>query len=64
MPVYDVVSDVAEATARIERLMRDDDAWERASRTVRAHFEDCHSVDAVIDRYEEEMALLVGAGPQ
>ena len=64
MPVYDVVSDVPEATWRIERLMRDDDAWERASRTVRAHFQDCHSVDAVIDRYEEELALLVGARPQ
>ena len=62
IPVYDVVSEVSEATWKLERLMRDDNAWERASRTVRAHFEDCHSVGAVIDRYEEELALLVGAG--
>jgi glycosyltransferase involved in cell wall biosynthesis len=62
VPVYDIVGDVSEASWKLERLMRDDAAWERASRTVRAHFEDCHSVDAVIDRYEEELALLVGAG--
>ena len=36
----------------------------RAPHPVRAHFEDCHSVEAVIDRYEEEIALLVGARPQ
>ncbi|HZZ91037.1 MAG TPA: glycosyltransferase family 4 protein [Usitatibacter sp.] len=62
VPVYDVVSEVNEATWRLDRLMSDDAAWERASRTVRAHFQDCHSVDAVIDRYEEELALLVGDG--
>jgi glycosyltransferase involved in cell wall biosynthesis len=61
IPVYDVVGDVDEATWKLERLMRDDSAWERASRTVRAHFEDCHSVDAVIDRYEEELVELVRA---
>jgi glycosyltransferase involved in cell wall biosynthesis len=64
IPVYDVVSEVGEATWKLERLMRDDDAWRRASRTVRAHFEDCHSVDAVIDRYEEELALLVAGPPR
>jgi len=42
--------------------MRDDAHWSNASRRVLAHFRSSHSVDAVIDRYEREMALLAGAG--
>ena len=61
-PVYDAVDDVEQATWRLERLMRDDAHWSNASRRVLAHFGASHSVGAVIDRYEREMALLVGAG--
>ncbi|HEX4332414.1 MAG TPA: glycosyltransferase family 4 protein [Usitatibacter sp.] len=59
-PVYDTAGDVAEASGMIERLMADDAHWSRASRCVAAHFRASHSVDAVIDRYEREIAHLVG----
>lgn len=55
-PVYDIVNDVSEASWKVERLMRDDILWQQASQRVAAHFRDCHSVDAVIDRYERELA--------
>ena len=55
-PVYDIVNDVSEASWRVERLMRDDIQWQQASLRVAAHFRDCHSIDAVIDRYERELA--------
>jgi hypothetical protein len=54
-PVYDIVNDVSEASGKVERLMRDDILWQQASNRVSAHFRDCHSVDAVIDRYEREL---------
>ena len=72
-PVYDAVDDVGEASARLARLLRDDDHWAQASARVLAHFRASHSVDAVIDRYEREIAQLlavparvgraIGAGP-
>jgi glycosyltransferase involved in cell wall biosynthesis len=61
-PVYDAVDDVGQASWRLERLMRDDAHWTHASQRVLAHFRSNHAVDAVIDRYEREIALLVGEG--
>jgi len=60
-PVYDSVEDVEEAAAKVERLMGDDGHWSRASQRVSAHFRASHSVEAVIDRYEREIAHLVAA---
>jgi glycosyltransferase involved in cell wall biosynthesis len=60
-PVYDIVSDVSEASWKVERLMRDDVAWQHASQRVATHFRDCHSIDAVIDRYERELAFAAPA---
>jgi glycosyltransferase involved in cell wall biosynthesis len=54
-PVYDFVEDIPQATWRIDRLMRDDIHWQQASQRLAAHFRDCHSIDAVIDRYEREI---------
>ena len=60
-PVYDAVDDVAQASWRLERLMRDDLAWQHASQRVAAHFRASHSLDAVIDRYESRILALAGA---
>jgi glycosyltransferase involved in cell wall biosynthesis len=60
-PVYDIVNEVSEATWKVERLMRDDIVWQQASQRVAAHFRDCHSIDAVIDRYERELSIGVPA---
>jgi glycosyltransferase involved in cell wall biosynthesis len=59
-PVYERAEDVAGATAAVDRLMRDDILWREASQRVAAHFRDNHSVDAIIDRYEREIAGLTG----
>ena len=59
-PVYDAVQDVAEASWKVERLMRDDILWREASQRVHAYYRDHHSIDATIDRYEREIALLTG----
>ena len=60
-PVYDSARDVGEATWKLERLMRDDIQWQLMSHRVQGHFRDTHSVDAIITRYEREIASLVGA---
>jgi glycosyltransferase involved in cell wall biosynthesis len=59
-PVYDAVQDVSEASWKVERLMRDDILWREASQRVLAHYRDHHSIDAIIDRYEREIAVLTG----
>ena len=59
-PVYDAVQDVSEASWKVERLMRDDILWREASQRVHAYYRENHSIDATIDRYEREIALLVG----
>jgi glycosyltransferase involved in cell wall biosynthesis len=59
-PVYDAVQEVSEASWKVERLMRDDILWQQASQRVFAHYRDNHSIDAVIDRYEREIAALTG----
>jgi glycosyltransferase involved in cell wall biosynthesis len=59
-PVYDSVRDVSDACWKLERLMRDDILWQQASQRVAAHFRDTHSVEAIISRYEREIALLTG----
>jgi glycosyltransferase involved in cell wall biosynthesis len=61
LPVYDSVQDVADASWKVERLMRDDILWRDASQRVQAHYRANHSIDAVIDRYEREIALLASA---
>jgi glycosyltransferase involved in cell wall biosynthesis len=59
-PVYDIASDVPDAVSRLERLMRDDAAWWAASRRAAAHFAATHSIDAVLDRYEQVLAAHAG----
>lgn len=58
-PVYDMVKDVAEASCKTERLMRDDRAWEDASRRALVYFNDNHSVDAIVGHYEREFEALL-----
>jgi glycosyltransferase involved in cell wall biosynthesis len=60
-PVYDSVQDVSDASWKVERLMRDDILWREASQRVNAFYRDNHSIDATLDRYEREIALLTGA---
>jgi glycosyltransferase involved in cell wall biosynthesis len=60
-PVYDSARDVGEATWKLERLMRDDIQWHLMSQRVQGHYRDTHSVDAIISRYEREIAALTGA---
>ncbi len=62
VPVYDIVGDVSEASWKMERLMRDDILWQQASGRVSAHFRDCHSVDAIVERYERE--IVAGVQPR
>jgi glycosyltransferase involved in cell wall biosynthesis len=59
-PVFDVVSQVDQATAAVKRLMSDDNAWEAASRRVKEHFAERHSVAAVASMYESEIEQLAG----
>ncbi|HSJ96414.1 MAG TPA: glycosyltransferase family 4 protein [Myxococcota bacterium] len=59
-PVYDLLADPADAALRIERMMRDDVAWQHASQRVLAHFRERHSVEAVAGLYEGEFARLLG----
>jgi glycosyltransferase involved in cell wall biosynthesis len=58
-PVYDIVSDVEQAALRIDRMMRDDLAWQQASHRVQQHFREQHSIEAVAGLYEREIASLV-----
>jgi glycosyltransferase involved in cell wall biosynthesis len=55
-PVYDIAADMDNATARIDRLMRDDIAWHVASQRAEAHFTAHHSVEAIVGLYEREIA--------
>ncbi|MDQ3025360.1 MAG: glycosyltransferase family 4 protein [Pseudomonadota bacterium] len=57
-PVYDIVSDVDQAVARLERLMSDDLAWQQASQKVLAHHRETHSIEAVVGQYEREFTHL------
>ena len=57
-PVYDLVADVDQAVARLERLMGDDLAWQLASQKVLAHHREHHSVEAVVGQYEREFTHL------
>jgi glycosyltransferase involved in cell wall biosynthesis len=58
-PVYDYVQDIAEAAWKLDRLMRDDASWRKASARVAAHFRDSHSIDAVLDQYERVLVQPV-----
>lgn len=57
-PAYDIVEDVREASLRVERLMRDDAEWQQASSRVASHFREHHSLQAVTEIYERELAAL------
>lgn len=59
-PVYDVAGDVDDAVARLDRLMSDESAWQRASRRANEHFHSRHSLDAVAGLYEAEIGRLTG----
>lgn len=57
-PVYEIARDPDDAASRLDRLMRDDAAWDEASRRVREHFGEAHSVASVVDLYERELERL------
>lgn len=59
-PVYESVGDVAQASWKLDRLMRDDIHWQQMSQRVQAYYRETHSLDAVIDRYEREILQLAG----
>jgi glycosyltransferase involved in cell wall biosynthesis len=58
-PVYDVAADVDDATARIRRLMSEGAYWAAASARAAGHFRESHSIDAVLDLYEQILAVPV-----
>jgi glycosyltransferase involved in cell wall biosynthesis len=58
LPAYDIVEDASQAAGRIDRLTGDDGAWRAASRDALAHFRESHSIDAVLDLYEREIAAV------
>lgn len=57
-PVYDSVADVDEMAWKVDRLMREDLAWESASRRAAAFFRDSHSIEAIVGHYERELARV------
>ena len=57
-PIYDLASDTADAAVKVERLLSDEAAWLEASARSRAHFEEKHSLHAVLDLYEKELGRL------
>ena len=57
-PAYDIAAGVDDAAERVERLMSDDLAWEKASQRVLAHHREHHSADAVTGQYEREFEHL------
>jgi hypothetical protein len=58
--VFDTVCDVEQATAAVARLMDDHGAWAAASRRVKEHSHERHSVAAVVSLYEAEINRLAG----
>ena len=58
-PVYDIAKDLDDATLCIDRLMRDDSRWDEASGRASAYFNENHSVEAIVHRYEHEFQLLM-----
>jgi len=59
-PIYDSVTEVSQATWKLDRLMRDDAHWGQMSQRCQSFFRGTHSVDAIIDRYEREILALHG----
>ena len=57
-PVYQVARDIEHGTQQVDTFMRDDVAWEAASRRVLEHFGERHSVDSVVDAFERELMRL------
>ena len=55
VPPYELVAGVAEATWKIDRLMKDDIVWQQASQRAVAHFRAHHSIEAVAALYEREI---------
>jgi glycosyltransferase involved in cell wall biosynthesis len=61
MPVSALAKDVDEAAAQVDRLMRDDIAWQQASQRSLVHFHRVHSVESMASRYEHLLMTLAGA---
>ncbi len=57
-PVYPIAGDLDQACAHLDRLMRDDGAWQAASDRARTYFNENHAVEAVVGQYEREIAQL------
>lgn len=57
-PIYDLATDTADAAVKVERLLADEAAWRIASARSAAHFEERHSLHAVLDVYERELGRL------
>ena len=55
-PPYEIVADADQAARALARLMDDDIAWREASMRAAAFFHAHHSIDAILDRYEELLA--------
>lgn len=60
-PVYDIAEDLSQATMMVDRLMRDDIHWAQASRRVLAQFREHHSLEAVVSRFDRQIAELASA---
>ena len=57
-PVYDIAADLDQASAMVDRLMRDDAYWARSSRRVHEQYLAHHSMDAVVDLFERQVGEL------
>lgn len=57
-PVYAIARDVDDACRQVERLMGEDLHWRAASKRALEHFNEHHSVEAVVGQYEREIAQL------
>lgn len=57
-PVYDIAGDVDQATRMVDRLMRDDLHWTQSSRRVAAQYHAHHSMEAIVDLFERQVAEL------
>jgi glycosyltransferase involved in cell wall biosynthesis len=58
LPAYDKVDEIDEMTSRVDRLMREDILWQQSSLRVEAFFRESHSVEAIVGRYERELARV------
>ena len=55
-PAYDQVETMDEMAARVDRLMHEDILWQQSSHRAEAFFRQSHSLDAIVEHYEHELA--------